>query len=59
MAKTEKLIYSVKTPEKPPFIARTNNPATVERIYKLLIKIGGWENVKFLLENLRLNKNGA
>lgn len=41
--------------EKPPFIVRTNDPEVIEKIYKLFMRIGGWENVKFLFENLRLN----
>ena len=48
-------IYSVRISEKPPFIARTNDPAVIEEIYRLFIKLGGWENAKFLFENLRLN----
>lgn len=55
--KTEDFIYSVRRPEKPPFIARTNDPKVIARINKLFIKIEGWENVKFLFENLRLNEN--
>ena len=48
-------VYSVRTAEKPPFIARTNDPAVIEEIYQLFIRLGGWENAKFLFENLRLN----
>ena len=55
--KSENFIYSVRTPEKPLFVARTNDPKVIERIYELFFKIGGWENLKFMFENLRLNKN--
>ena len=51
----EEFIYSVRTPEKPPFIARTNDPEVIKHIYELFIEIGGWQEAKFLLENLRLN----
>ena len=47
--------YSVRLAEKPPFIARTNDPAVIEEIYKIFIRLGGWDNAKFLFENLRLN----
>ncbi len=46
-------VYSVKTP---PFIATTNDPKVIERIHTLFIKIGGWENLKFLFENLILRR---
>ena len=48
-------VYSVRAAEKPPFIARTNDPIVIEEIYRLFIRLGGWENAKFLFENLRLN----
>lgn len=51
----EDFIYSVRGTEKPPFIARTNDPAVIEKIYQLFIRMGGWQEVKFLFENLRLN----
>ena len=47
-------LYSVRVPTSPPFMARTNDPAVIERINRLFIEIGGWSNVQFLLENLRL-----
>ena len=47
-------LYSVRVPTSPPFMARTNDPAVIERINRLFIEIGGWGNVQFLLENLRL-----
>lgn len=47
--------YSVRIPTSLPFMARTNDPAVIERINQLFIEIGGWENVQFLLENLRLS----
>lgn len=52
-----KLSYSFHAPKKPPFIVRTNDAEIIKRIEKLLIRIGGWENAKFLLENLRLNED--
>ena len=51
----DEFIYSVRTPEKPPFIARTNDPEVIKHIYELFIEIGSWQEAKFLLENLRLN----
>lgn len=51
----EDFVYSVRKPPEPPiFMARTNAPEVIERINRLFIKIGGWGNVQFLLENLRL-----
>jgi|GEM_PF-2909294 len=50
-------VYSVRSVEKPPFVARTNDSEVVNKIYELFINLGGWENAKFLLENLRLNKD--
>lgn len=47
-------LYSVRVPTSPPFMARTNDPVVIERINRLFIEIGGWSNVQFLLENLRL-----
>lgn len=51
-------LYSVRVPTSPPFMARTNDPAVIERIERLFIEIGGWWNVQFLLENLRLINGG-
>lgn len=55
----EDFVYSVRTPPEPPiFMARTNDPEVIKRINRLFIKIGGWGNVQFLLENLRLIDRG-
>lgn len=51
-------LYSVRVPTSPPFMARTNDPAVIERIERLFIENGGWGNVQFLLENLRLINGG-
>ena len=48
-------VYSVQMAEKPPFIVRTNDPAVIEKIHQLFIRLGDWQDAKFLLENLRLN----
>lgn len=48
-------VYSVRSAEYPPFVVKTNDSDVIEQIYQLLMRIGGWENAKFLLENLRLN----
>lgn len=53
----EDFVYSVRAAEKPPFIARTNDPAVIEKIYNIFIRMGGWQEVKFLFENLRLNED--
>lgn len=55
----EEYVYSIRTPKEPPFVAKTNDPEVINHIYKLFVKMGGWEEAKFLLENLRMNRKEA